>query len=256
MASTTEIAWTDSTFNPWWGCTAIAPGCDHCYAQSLDKRTGGDHWGAHKTYKIMSDNNWKNPLRWERKADAFFKEHGRKRRVFCASMSDVADYKAPDGQRERLWETIKATPSLDWQVLTKRPSNMAKLLPADWGAGYANVWLGVTVENIQHGIPRIDVLREIPAVLRFLSIEPLLEDLGEINLSGIHWVIVGGESGGKARPMKKEWVLNIRNQCLQQNVPFFFKQWGAIVGKGGCELDGYEIKEWPKATDYSSQEEA
>ena len=246
MAETTLIQWTDATFNPWWGCTAIAPGCDHCYAQSLDKRTGGDHWGANKAYKVMSDNNWKNPLRWERKAEAFFKEHGRKRRVFTASMSDVFDKSAPDGQRERLWNTIRATPSLDWQILTKRPSNALKMLPDDWGNGYSNVWVGATVENAKHGIPRIDWLREIPAVLRFLSIEPLLEDLPELNLDGIHWVIVGGESGGKARPMKKEWVLNIRNQCLQQNVTFFFKQWGAIVGKGGCELDGYEIKEWPK----------
>jgi protein gp37 len=246
MADTTEIAWTDSTFNPWWGCTRVADGCDFCYAAALDKRTGGDHWGADKEYRVMSDDNWKKPLQWERRAELFLKEHKRRRKVFCASMADVFDNKAPEGQRQRLWELIKSTPSLDWQILTKRAVNLEKFLPDDWGYGYQNVWLGVTVENIKHGIPRIEFLRRSPSAIKFLSVEPLLEDLGELDLSGIDWVIVGGESGSKARPMKKEWMINIRNQCLEQKVPFFFKQWGAIVGKGGCEIDGYEIKEWPK----------
>lgn len=246
MAETTEIAWTNSTFNPWWGCTRIADGCDHCYAASLDKRTGGDHWGADKQYRIMSDDNWKKPLQWEKRSTDFLKANGFRRRVFCASMADIFDNKAPYDQRERLWELIKATPNLDWQILTKRPSNFSKFLPKDWGNGYQNVWLGVTVENIKHGLPRIELLRQVPASIKFLSVEPLLEDLGVIDLSGIDWVIVGGESGPKARPMKREWVTNIYNQCSKHKVPFFFKQWGAIIGKGGCEIDGLEIKEWPK----------
>ena len=246
MAETTEIAWTDSTFNPWWGCTRVGAGCDNCYAAALDKRTGGDHWGADREYRVMSDENWKKPMRWQRKATQFETVAGRRRRVFCASMADVFDKKAPVEQRERLWGVIRSTSRLDWQLLTKRPSNIAKYLPPDWEDGYSNVWLGATVENTKHGIPRIDELKGVPAKIRFLSIEPLLEDLGDLDLEGIHWVIVGGESGPKARPMKKEWMLNIRNQCLEQNVPFFFKQWGAVIGKGGCEVNGLEIKEWPQ----------
>lgn len=245
MAESTEIAWTNSTFNPWWGCTRIADGCDHCYAANLDRRTGGDHWGADKQYRVMSEDNWKKPLKWEKNAAEFFKANGTKRKVFCASMADVFDNKAPDGQRDRLWSLIKSTPNLDWQILTKRPSNILKYLPKDWGNGYSNVWLGVTVENIKHGLPRIELLKQVPASIKFLSVEPLLEDLGEIDLSGIDWVIVGGESGPKARPMKREWVNNIYNQCSIHKVPIFFKQWGAIVGKGGCEIDGVEIKQWP-----------
>lgn len=246
MAENTEIAWTDSTFNPWWGCTRVGPGCDNCYAAALDHRVGGDHWGADKEYRVMKAGNWKHPRKWERAAEKFFSIHGRRRRVFCASMADVFDNKAPDSERERLWEEIRLTPSLDWQLLTKRPGNITKYLPDDWGNGFSNAWLGTTVENRKHGLPRVDQLRVIPAAVRFLSIEPLLEDLGIIDLRGIDWVIVGGESGPKARPMKKEWMLNIRNQCLDAGVPFFFKQWGAVAGKGGCDINGTEIKEWPK----------
>lgn len=247
MADKTEIAWTDSTFNPWWGCTPVGPGCDHCYAAALDKRTGGDYWGADKDYRVLGDRNWAKPYTWERGAPRFYKKHGHARRVFCASMADVFDKNSPEGQRERLWRTIKETPSLRWQLLTKRPGNIRQHLPKDWAEGYDNVWLGTSVENKKHGIPRIKTLTELPARIRFLSIEPLLEDIGIVPLDGIHWVIVGGESGAKARPMKKEWMLNIRAQCQAAGVPFFFKQWGAIVGKGGCEIDGFEVKDWPIA---------
>lgn len=160
-------------------------------------------------------------------------------------MCDWADIDAPEGQRDRLWAVIRKTAALDWQLLTKRAPNIAKFLPADWGDGFPNVWLGVTVEDRKHGLARVDHLRRVPARVRFLSVEPLLEDLGEIDLCGIHWVIVGGESGPKARPMQRDWVFNIKDQCQEQGVPFFFKQWGGRKNKGGSLLEGTEIKQWP-----------
>jgi protein gp37 len=162
-------------------------------------------------------------------------------------MCDVFDKKAPAGERERLWALIRKTPNLTWQLLTKRAPNIHRFLPYDWGEGYANVWLGVSVENRADGLPRIEQLRQIPARVRFLSIEPLLENLGPLNLFGIHWVIVGGESGSRARPMDPSWVKRIRRQCIGQHVPLFFKQWGGRRDKGGCLLNGLEVKQWPRA---------
>lgn len=206
-------------------------------------RTGGDHWGPDKTPRVMSGDNWKKPVRWQRIAEA----SGTRRRVFCGSMCDWADKNAPADQRARLWELIRSTRSLDWQLLTKRAPRIADCLPPDWGTGYENVWLGVTVENRKHGLPRIDQLRTIPAKVRFLSVEPLLEDLGDIDLTGIHWVIVGGESGHGARPMEAVWVENIKHQCEAAGVALFFKQWGGRIDKGGCLIDGGECKQWPAA---------
>ena len=241
MAEKTEIAWTDSTFNPWWGCSKVGPGCDHCYAEALDRRTGGGHWGVRATPRSMSATYWKKPLKWHHSAQ----KSGTRRRVFCGSMCDVFDKTAPDGQREHLWALIRNTPMLDWQLLTKRAPNITRFLPEDWGSGYPNVWLGVTVENRKHGLPRLARLRQIPAKIRFLSIEPLLEDLGNIDLAGIHWVIIGGESSSGARKMEKAWVERIISQCHEQDVAVFFKQWGGRRNKGGCLLDGIEIKQWP-----------
>lgn len=242
MAESTEISWTDSTFNPWWGCTKVSPGCDHCYAEALDRRTGGAHWDGDAVPRTMSANNWDNPQRWQRQA----LKKGTRRKVFCGSMCDVFDKNAPAGQRERLWSEIRSTSMLDWQLLTKRAPNITKYLPADWGDGYPNVWLGVTVENKQHGLPRIDHLREIPAVVRFISVEPLLEDLGELNLTGISWAIIGGESGFGFRKLDRSWVDGVIDQCRSQGVNVFFKQWGGRTNKaGGCLIDGQEIKEWP-----------
>lgn len=245
MAEKTGIAWTDGTFNAWWGCSKVAPGCDNCYAETFDQSQGGDHWGPRKTPRVMSKTNWRNPRKWNRDHAEFFAANGRRRRIFTGSMCDWADKNAPEGQRDRLWALIKETPNLDWQLLTKRAPNIAKYLPADWGTGYENCWLGVTVENKKHGIPRIDCLRNIPAKVRFLSIEPLLEDLGPLNLAGIHWCIVGGESGPGCRPMELAWVENIRRQCEEQGVAFFYKQRGGFPEKAECLLGGRVIKEWP-----------
>lgn len=250
MADTTEISWTDHTFNPWWGCTKVAPGCDHCYAAEWDKRFGGKHWEKDTDPRTMSDANWKKPAQWNRKHPGT--------KVFCGSMCDVFDNNAPAGQRERLWDAIRATPNLHWQLLTKRAPNIIKSLPNDWMEyrlpmhggwlpNYKNVWLGVTVEDRRHGLKRLEILRDIPSAFRFLSIEPLLEHLGDIDLTGIDWVIVGGESGKNARPMRQEWVLDIFAQCREQNVPFFFKQQGGTTkDKGGSDFYGTgEMKEWP-----------
>lgn len=241
MAEVTGIAWTHHTFNPWWGCEAVSPGCERCYAAALDKRTGGSYWDGVPP-RTMSAHNWKQPDRWQRKAVAA----NERRRVFSGSMCDWADKRAPDGQRDRLWQVIRDTPMLDWQLLTKRAPNMVKYLPADWGEGYDNVWLGVTVENRAHGLPRLRHLREIPARVRFISAEPLLEDLGEIDLTGIHWCIIGGESGSRPRWMNPVWAQRLIARCREQDVQVFFKQWGGKkADKGGCVINGFELKEFP-----------
>ena len=226
MGESTEIAWCDATFNPWLNCTPVGPGCDNCYAERF-WRLHGLKPGQDQPRKQTSDKYWKEPTKWN--ADAI--EAGQRRRVFAGSLCDVFDNRAPEGSRDKLWDLISDTPNLDWLLLTKRAPNIGKYLPYIVISGmqqqppyFDNVWLGVTVENRKHGLPRIDILRGIPARVRFLSIEPLLEDLGELDLTGISWVIVGGESGPNARPMKYEWAASIRKQCLIQRVPYFFKQ--------------------------------
>jgi len=237
MSDITNIAWTDSTFNPWWGCTKVSPACDNCYAAALDRRTGGDYWAG--SLKTLSETNWQKPFTWNRKAAKASIRH----RVFSGSMCDVFDNRADPALRARLFEVIRQTPWLDWQLLTKRAPNIAKMLPADWGNGWANVWLGVTCEDVANGLPRIEHLRKVPAVVRFMSIEPLLQDLGQIDLTGIHWVIVGGESGPGHRPMNSAWAENIRSQC--QNTAFFFKQSGGLR-HGIDTLNGIAHKAFPE----------
>lgn len=242
MAEVTSIAWTDRTQNFWWGCSSTAgAGCDHCYAATLDRRTGGNFFGLGTAPRLTSPKNRNQPHRWNREAQI----SGVRLKVFCGSMMDWADRNAPVGARNELWTTICATPMLDWQLLTKRPGNILSMLPTDWGDGYANVWLGVTVENKRSGLRRMEQLRSIPAKVRFLSIEPLLEDLGNIDLTGFHWVIIGGESGAGYRKMNPAWAESIIRQCRDQDVPVFFKQTGGFDG-GNCIINGQEIKEWPK----------
>lgn len=244
MAEETGIAWTDHTHNEWWGCSSTAgAGCDNCYAARLDEeRFGGNHFGHGTLPRLTKEKNRNNPYRWNRLAE----QTGERHKVFCGSMMDFFDKNSPVGAREKLWEKIKSTTYLDWQVLTKRPGNIQRMLPPDWGDGYDNVWLGVTVENRRNGLRRLDQLRRIPAKVRFLSIEPLLEDLGEIDLRMIDWVIIGGESGPGFRPMEKVWVENIIEQCHARGVSVFFKQWGGTSDDaGGCLLNGNEIKEYP-----------
>ena len=210
------INWCDNTFNGWEGCTHVSPGCDNCYAETRDGRHLTEpvsHWGKGAPRRVMSDVKWREPLKWDRDAA----ESGTR-------------------PRERLWALIRETPNLDWLLLTKRAVNIRRMLPPDWGVGYPNVWLGVTVENRQHGLPRLDVLRSIPAAVRFASIEPLLTDLGQINLAGINWCIVGGETGDGARSMDVAWVESIIGQCRAQGVAPWVKQLGKLPSDSGSQL--------------------
>ena len=244
MATETEISWTDSTFNPWIGCSKVSAGCQNCYAETMDRRFkwgGVLHWGPDTKPIITSQSEWAKPLKYQREAEKNNTIH----RLFCGSLHDFADTRAPKGARERLWALVRRTPNIRWQMLTKRPKAITRALPDDWRDGYDNVSIGVTVENIAQGVPRIELLKKIPCAMRFLSIEPLLEDLGQLDLTNIGWVIVGGESGRGARPMNIDWAISVKEQCARQNVPFFYKQLGSVRGHGDCLIDGIEVKEWP-----------
>lgn len=223
------------TWNPVTGCTKISPGCKFCYAETLSKRL-----------QVMGTNGYANGFAVSLLPERL--EQPRKRKTptiwFVNSMSDLFHDKVPFAYVDKVMETISETPQHVFQILTKRPKVMAKYFskrPVP-----SNAWLGVTVEDKRFGVPRIAPLQSIDAAVRFLSVEPLLEDVGELNLGGIHWVIVGGESGAKARPMKPDWARKIRDQCAKDNVAFFFKQWGAhgedgerrAKGLNGRLLDG------------------
>ena len=223
VAQNSSIEWTDHTFNPWWGCTKVSPGCKHCYAETLSNRYGHDIWGPRKARRTFGEKHWQEPLKWHRLAV----EQGRRMRVFCASMADVfEDNRSVEEEREKLWRLIEETPMLDWLLLSKRPENMLKLAP--WrDSWHANVWAMTSVENQEEAEKRIPELLKVPAVVRGLSVEPLL---GPVDLSPwlteLQWIIVGGESGPNARPMKPDWALQVRDQCKDTGVAFFFKQWG------------------------------
>lgn len=248
MAKDSAIAWCDATFNPVWGCTQVSPGCAHCYADTLASRWKYDVFGyaggERKALRTFGEAHWREPLLWNAQAAV----SGRKR-VFCASMADVFD-PHPDWppQRERLWELIRQTPHLDWLLLTKRPENMPGMLPSDWDAGYANVWLGTSVED-ERVKSRILALRAVPARVRFLSCEPLIGPLrlSEAELAGIGWVIIGGESGQKARPMRGAWVDDLLSDVRGAGVTPFFKQTGTALARelGLAHPKGERLVEWP-----------
>jgi len=253
MAEKTGISWTDSTFDPWIGCTKVGPGCDNCYAEALmDKRWHKVQWGAGQQRERTSAVNWRQPLLWEKEHEAFSLMHGRRRRVFCASLADVFDNEAPSAWRADLFALIAQTPHLDWLLLTKRVGNVQRLLADPGMPGPelpANVWLGATVVDQTEYERDLLKLLAVPARVRFLSVEPMLGPLqGGQALAALDWVIVGGESGRGARPIQPDWVLGLRQQCNEQGVPFFFKQWGGkSATAGGCELAGAEVKAWPVA---------
>lgn len=252
MGITTGISWTHHTFNPWAGCTKVSPACDRCYAEIETKRYGFVTWGKDGPRRRTSAKYWDQLERWNTAA-RIAKE---RRRVFIASWADVMEENRQlDPIREELWPRLEPLESLDLLLLTKRPQNFKRYLPRDWQRfPRINVWGMTTVESKEY-LWRADALRETPFVVRGLSIEPLLGPLGTLNLSGIHWVIVGGESQHGARAMRPEWAREIRDQCLQAGVAFHFKQWGEHdsrlihIGKkkAGRDLDGREWNEVPAA---------
>ncbi len=221
MATQSAIEWTEQTWNPVTGCTKLSPGCKHCYAETMATRL--------KAMKVRGyENGFELTLLPERLDEPLKRK--KPTIYFVNSMSDLFHEHVPDAFVRQIFDVIKKTPQHTYQILTKRADRLRRFF-SKYEAP-KNAWLGVSVENKKYGLPRIDRLRNIPVQIRFLSVEPLLEDLGNINLQGIHWVIVGGESGPKARPMKQEWVINIQRQCEQQNVAFFFKQWGGWGADG------------------------
>lgn len=246
MAETTKISWAHSTHNFWVGCTKISPACDHCYAADWAKRTGQSGlWSGE--LRRTTPQNWRKPLSWNAKAA----KSGETHRVFSSSLSDFFDNQAPAEWRDDAWALIRATPHLTWLLLTKRPQNIARMLPPDWAVGYDNVWLGTTAEDNKHYRQRWQHLAAIPARIRFLSFEPALDSIGDLCLRSRHapnWVIVGGESGHHARPMHPDWVRNVRSQCSEARVAFHFKQWGTHHGKNSHDaplLDGRTWQEFP-----------
>jgi len=240
MADNTKIEWTDATWNPVRGCTKISPGCAHCYAETFAERFRGV---LGHPYELGFDprlvpEKLAEPLKWRVS-----------KMVFVNSMSDVFHESVPDDYICAIARTMALANWHTYQVLTKRADRMAALLQTKlrFAAEQAHIWWGVSVENRQHGLPRIDHLRSAPARIRFLSVEPLLEDLGALDLTGIDWVIAGGESGRGARPMKEQWVRRLRGRCQRQGIAFFFKQWGGVhESKTGRVLDGQTYDEFPE----------
>lgn len=238
MGENTKIEWAHNTFNPWIGCTKVSDGCRNCYAETLmDTRYGRVKWGKGQPRALTSDANWRKPLQWNKQAE----KEGLRYRVFCASLADVFDREVEDAWRHRLFALIAKTPHLDWLLLTKRPEVASRFLWEMSWKPWPNVWFGTSVENQDAANTRIPHLLQIPAAVRFLSIEPLLGpielsdvtkrsdavvQLGKKAIDGIHWAIVGGESGPHARPMHPAWVRSLRDQCTAARVAFFFKQWG------------------------------
>jgi len=244
MADATIIAWTDHTFNPWMGCQKVSAGCAHCYAERLTRdRMGLTLWGEHGRRQVTSDANWAKPRRWSREAE----RDGVRSRVFCASLCDVfEDHPVAERTRPRLWSLIEETPHLDWQLLTKRPERIAECLPAYWGGGWPNVWLGTSIEDarVAH---RAAELAKVPAVVRFVSYEPALGPIHDaVDWSGIDWVIVGGESGPGYRPFDLAWARALRDVARERDLAFFFKQSAAYRTEVGIELDGEIVRAYPE----------
>lgn len=277
MGDTTKIQWATHTFNPWEGCTKVSPGCAHCYAETRNHRFGNDNWGKGHTRRRTSKANWRLPLKWNRDAE----KNGARPRIFCASLADWLDDEVPIEWLADLLKLIHETPNCDWLLLTKRPELLNRRMESvlDYSHGHdmpeefgivqrwkttppVNVWLGVSVEDQQRAHERIPALLNIPARIRFLSVEPMLErvDLlidSQLELGGdrrIDWVIFGGESGSNARQCRVDWIRDGVSQCRMAGAAPFVKQLGAIVV--GNEMDKWvtrlrdkksgDISEWPR----------
>ena len=247
MAVETIIAWTDHTFNPWMGCTKISEGCRNCYAATLTKnRMGLDLWGPQADRQVTKA-PWKNVLKWNESAEdgePGILNNGH-HLVFTGSLMDWAEDRDDLIEpRRKMFELIRECPNLWFQLLTKRTENIAKFLPPDWGSGYPNVWIGTTIED-NRVAKRGDHLRKIPAVVRFVSYEPAIGPLDKLDLTGIDWVIYGGESGPGFRPENKQWARDMRDRCHEREIAFFHKQSTGYRTELGIELDGKIIREFP-----------
>jgi protein gp37 len=281
MGERSKIEWTDSTFNPWVGCTKIArakgaaSACDFCYAEKWAKRSGQVAWGNHPRRRT-TEAYWRHPFTWNSGARLFQIEHGRRQRVFCASLADVFDNQVDPAWRADLFELIRECNELDWQLLTKRPQNIRKMLPTDWGEGYPNVWLGTTTEDAHAYKQRASFLLKVPAAIRFVSYEPAIGPLGRLDIDGRSpdWVIIGGESGvrsDRVRLTNPQWARDVVAECHRVGAAPFLKQWGTYKnnpyvvenglteqqamtidppdnGKGGGKLDGNLCREFPNGT--------
>ncbi|MFO0877816.1 MAG: phage Gp37/Gp68 family protein [Gemmataceae bacterium] len=259
MSAQTAIEWTNTTWNPILGCSILSPGCHHCYAMAMATRlkgvaegkvARGEDPGRFLHYRdVIDQGRWngrmillpealEDPLRWKRP-----------QMIFVNSMSDLFHEHLEVEAIRQVCQVMRRADHHTYQVLTKRAARMRELLCGELAefAGLPQIWWGTSVENRRHGLPRIDELRHIPAAVRFLSVEPLLEDLGQVDLTCIDWVIVGGESGTRSRPLHPDWVRSLRDQCATQGVKFFFKQWGGRNKKAsGRELDGRTHDEIPQ----------
>jgi protein gp37 len=240
MSIESTIEWTDATWNPVRGCTKISPGCKHCYAETFAERFRGVKGHPYEQgfdLRLVPE-KLAEPLRWRAP-----------KMIFVNSMSDLFHDEVPENYIVAVAQVMAAAKWHTYQVLTKRSDRLRKLLNTKlaFAAEQQHIWWGVSVEDKKYGLPRIEDLRNANAAVRFLSVEPLLEDMGRLDLRGIDWMIVGGESGAGARPMKKEWVLPLRDQCKRSGVPFFFKQWGGVrKAKAGRRLEGKTYDEFPK----------
>lgn len=260
MGERTAIGWTDHTFNPWIGCSRVSPGCTNCYAEARNDRYGEGLWGKTAPRRVTSPANWREPLKWNRAAEAA----GRPALVFCASLADVfEDRRDLDEPRSALFELIEQTPHLIWQLLTKRPQYVLDLVPDHWRHSTvltldeqtihhpsrwpSNAWIGTTTEDQQRADERLPILGTLPAPVRFVSAEPLLGPVDlSAHLGSIDWLIAGGESGPGHRLMVIEHAESLRDQCAAADIPFFFKQVGGRTPtSGGDELNGRTHKQFP-----------
>ncbi len=246
MADKTGISWTDRTYNPWWGCTKVSAGCKNCYAETVARRGGRNVWGP-GAQREMKPSSAKCVRRWNEEAAggaASVRGNG-PLLVFTGSMCDWAEDR-PDlvEPRARMWQLIAECKHLEFQMLTKRPENIERMLPPDWGHGYPNVWLGTSIEDMRVA-QRADILRNIPAVVRYISYEPALGPLNDLDLTSIDWVIFGGESGVGYRAMDPQWARDMRDKCKAAGVAFFFKQHADRWPGYRIALDGSIIREFP-----------
>ena len=278
MGAASKIEWTDSTFNPWLGCTKIArpkgapSACDFCYAEKWAKRSGQVKWGNFPRRRTTPE-YWRNPIAWNDQAQFFQSRHGRRQRVFCASLADVFDNQIDPTWRSDLFKLIRDCDQLDWQLLTKRPQNIKRMLPCDWWDGYSNVWLGTTAEDASAYRERVPHLLEVPAAIHFVSYEPAIGALDRLDINGLFpdWLIIGGESGVRSdlvRRTEPQWARDAITECGRLGIAAFLKQWGTYQnnpmiaeelqtvqeamrsdppdnGKGGAKLDGRLWRDFP-----------